>query len=56
MASHTPPMPRPQLATVQLRGPWAFVIYDRTHGRIVAARDPAGEEPLACELGLQAGS
>lgn len=34
---------------LQLRGPWAFVIYDRSHGRIVAARDPAGEEPLACE-------
>lgn len=34
---------------MQLHGPWAFVIYDRSHGRIVAARDPAGEEPLACE-------
>lgn len=30
----------------QLRGPWAFVVYDRSHGRIVAARDAAGEEPL----------
>jgi hypothetical protein len=31
----------------QLHGPWAFVIYDRSHVRIVAARDPAGEELLA---------
>lgn len=31
---------------LQLRGPWAFVAYDRGHGRILAARDPAGVEPL----------
>ncbi|KAL4447619.1 hypothetical protein ABPG75_004838 [Micractinium tetrahymenae] len=30
----------------QLRGPWAFVVFDRSRGRILAARDPAGAEPL----------
>lgn len=30
----------------QLRGPWAFIIHDRSHGRILAARDPAGAESL----------
>ncbi|GAB4816207.1 hypothetical protein N2152v2_003253 [Parachlorella kessleri] len=30
----------------QLEGPFAFVIYDRTYGRIIAARDGQGAEPL----------
>ncbi len=38
--------PAPCAACPQLRGPWAFIVYDRGNGRIVAARDPAGAEPL----------
>jgi hypothetical protein len=38
--------PLSPLTPLQLRGPWAFIVYDRLHGRIVAARDPAGLEPL----------
>lgn len=29
-----------------LRGAWAFVVHDRSRGRVVAARDACGEEPL----------
>ncbi|KAL4428703.1 hypothetical protein ABPG77_009809 [Micractinium sp. CCAP 211/92] len=36
----------PMDGLAQLRGPWAFIVYDRGNGRIVAARDPAGAEPL----------
>ena len=37
-----PPLPSPK----QLRGAFAFIAYDRLHGRIVAARDSGGGEPL----------
>lgn len=36
-----PPLP------VQLRGPFAFLLYDRPHGRVVAGRSADGAEPLA---------
>ena len=37
-----PPSPTPQKNNVQLQGPYAFIIFDRSEGRIVAARDPLG--------------
>lgn len=31
---------------VQLDGPFAFIIHDRSHGRVLAARDADGAQPL----------
>lgn len=31
---------------VQLEGPFAFIIHDRDHGRVLAARDAAAQQPL----------
>jgi asparagine synthetase B (glutamine-hydrolysing) len=31
---------------VQFDGPFAFIIHDRTHGRVLAARDADGAQPL----------
>lgn len=31
---------------VQLEGPFAFIIHDRVHGRVMAARDGDGAQPL----------
>ena len=31
---------------LQLDGPFAFIIHDKTHGRVLAARDAEGAQPL----------